>query len=50
MTRAAILAEIKRLERDRDQNPGHERAFNDQITKLCDRLKGIGKFEPRKVV
>lgn len=50
MNRAAILAEIRRLERERDQNPGHEQSFNDQITKLCDQLKGIGKFEPRKVV
>lgn len=49
MNRAAILAEIRRLERERDENPGHERSFNERITQLCDRLKAK-PFEPRKVV
>lgn len=50
MTREAILAEIKRLELERDHNPGHEKAFNDRITKLCDRLKSLGAWKPKKVV
>lgn len=50
VNRAAILAEIKRLEMDRDQHPGMEKHFNDQITKLCDKLKGLRKWKPRKIV
>lgn len=50
MTRDRILAEIRQLERERDQNPGHEKAFNDRITALCDRLKGLGAWKPKKVV
>lgn len=50
MNRAAILAEIRRLESERAQHPGMEKHFNDQITKLCDRLKGVNAWEPRKVV
>ncbi|GHA15155.1 hypothetical protein GCM10007989_07390 [Devosia pacifica] len=50
MTREAILAEIKRLETERDQSPGMEKAYNDRITALCDRLKGRKAWKPRKVV
>lgn len=50
MNRAAILAEIKRLEATKAENPMLAKGINDEITKLCDRLKGLKKFERRKVV
>ena len=50
MTRAEILAEIKQLERQKAQNPQIAVGLDIQITALCDRLKSIQSFEPRKVV
>jgi hypothetical protein len=50
MNREAILAEIRQLEAQKRSNPQFAHGLNDQITKLCDRLKGAQDFEPRKVV
>lgn len=50
MNREAIIAEIRQLEAQKRANPQFARSFDDQITVLCDRLKGAPAFEPRKVV
>lgn len=50
MTREAILAEIRALERQKEYQPDLAHAIDQQITALCDRLKAIKGFEPRKVV
>ena len=49
MDRQAILAEIARLEAQKAANPGMAKAFNDEITLLCDKLKRPA-YSPRKVV
>lgn len=50
MSREAILAEIRALERQKAANPAMAAVFDAQITALCDKLKAIRPFEPRKVV
>ena len=50
MTREAILDEIRHLERQKVKNPAMSGPLNAQISTLCDKLKAIRPFEPRKVV
>ncbi|BEV44769.1 hypothetical protein [Afipia carboxidovorans] len=50
MSREAILAEIRQIEAQKRSNPQFARSFDEQITALCDKLKGLRDFEPRKVV
>lgn len=50
MSREEILAEIRSLERQKQGNPALSVHFDVQITALCDKLKAIRPFMPRKVV
>lgn len=49
MDRQAILAEIKRLEAQKEREPHIAGYLNEQITLLCDKLRQPG-FQPRRVV
>ncbi len=51
MERDSILQEIARLEREKMTAAPHmEVAINAQITTLCNKLKRLGRWKPRKVV
>ena len=50
MSRETILAEIRALERQKEYQPELVHSINAQITALCDKLKAVKAFEPRKVV
>lgn len=49
MDRQEILAEINRLERQKKSQPELSPYLNEEITKLCDKLRQPG-FQPRRVV
>lgn len=48
MTREAILSEICSLEEQKQYSPEQVTEIDEQITHLCDRLKSLRKFTPRK--
>lgn len=48
MTREAILSEIRSLEEQKQFSPEQVTAINEQITHLCDQLRSLRKFAPRK--
>ncbi|MGN6535207.1 MAG: hypothetical protein ACTHKQ_05680 [Mesorhizobium sp.] len=49
MSRESILAEIRSLEAQKAASPHLAGMFDAQITALCDKLKSLRAFEPRKV-
>lgn len=49
MDRQAILSEINRLEAQKGREPHAAVYLNEQITKLCDKLRQPS-YSPRKVV